>query len=390
MLNFSQLLNPNFSRRQHNQKTDTLRYQNQGSVFKPVVVWNLTYRCNLECIHCYASSDSLLIPDELDLADSLQVVKQLAENRITCLILSGGDPLISPHLMPIIEAASKLKLPVSLSTNGTLIKEETAHKFKDLGVFYVGISLDGIGEANDRVRGQKGAYQRALQGARYCKREGIKVGLRMTLMKDTLEYIEPMISLAVDEGFERLYFSHLVSSGRGEQINHNGLSHTQSRQVVDNLVQQSELNIKQEVPLEIVTGSNDTDGVYLYRKLKQQNDPRAGTVYKRLLARGGNRSGEKILNIDNLGEVYPDQFWRNYSLGNIKTTPFKKIWSQDNSELLADLYRRESLLEGRCAKCSYVPLCRGNTRARAEFSSGRKWASDPACYLTDQEIANQC
>ncbi len=389
MLNISQLLNPDFQRGSHNQNTDLLRYQKDKGEFKPVIVWNITYRCNLECIHCYAASNSKVVPGELTLAECLNIVNELAKNGITYLILSGGDPLISPHIFPIVEAASKANIPLSLSTNGTLIKKETAGYLKSMGVTYVGISLDGIGDANDKVRGQKGAFDRALRGARFCKDEGIKVGLRMTLMQDTLPYVESMVNLAREESFDRLYFSHLVSSGRGEEMDEKALNLIQTREVVDRLIKASQINIERKIPLEIVTGSNDTDGVYLYLKQKSENAPEAATIYKRLLMKGGNTSGEKILNIDNIGNVYPDQFWRNYPLGNLKTTAFEEIWNRNNSTLLSNLYRREELLEGRCAQCSHIKLCRGNTRARAEFSTGRKWASDPACYLTDQEIEIQ-
>jgi len=311
----------------------------------------------------------------------------LAKNKTTYLIFSGGDPLISPHFFKIAQAAHEAGIPISLSTNGTLIKAETAQKLKELGITYVGISLDGLEEANDQVRGQKGAFKRALEGARHCREVGIKVGLRMTLMKSTLDFVKPMVNLALEENFDRIYFSHLVYSGRGEALEEDELSFAQTRSVVKYLIEQTEENIKNERKLEIVTGSNDTDGVFLYRSLKENNDPRAEKIYQKLLARGGNTSGEKILNIDNKGNVYPDQFWHNHVLGNLKEATFEEIWNEETNPFVADLFQREKLLEGRCADCRYQAICRGNNRARAEFTNHSKWASDPACYLTDQEIS---
>jgi len=83
----------------------------------------------------------------------------------------------------------------------------------------------------------------------------------------------------------------------------------------------------------------------------------------------------------------PDQFWRDAIVGNIRQRPFSEIWL-DEKGLLGQLRRREELISGRCAEsnCRWFALCRGNMRARAE-AAGDRWGPDPACLLTDNEIA---
>jgi radical SAM protein with 4Fe4S-binding SPASM domain len=137
---------------------------------------------------------------------------------------------------------------------------------------------------------------------------------------------------------------------------------------------------------EILTVDNHADAVYLYLVLKEEQPERAEEVYNLLRWNGGNNSGIAIGNIDNLGNVHADQFWWNYSFGNIKERKFSDIWTDTSDPLMAGLKNRKHLLKGRCSVCKFLEICNGNFRVRAEAMYGDVWASDPACYLTDEEI----
>ena len=105
----------------------------------------------------------------------------------------------------------------------------------------------------------------------------------------------------------------------------------------------------------------------------------------------GNSSGNGIACISWDGEVYADQFWRHYSFGNVKDRPFSEIWSDTSrttpqSELMHRLKDKRPWVNGRCKACRWLDICGGNFRVRAE-AVGDLWAPDPACYLTDEEIA---
>ena len=82
--------------------------------------------------------------------------------------------------------------------------------------------------------------------------------------------------------------------------------------------------------------------------------------------------------------VYADQFSRGRSYGNVRETPFSEIWTGD---ALAPMREKKLHVKGRCATCRWLGVCGGNLRARAEAATGDPWAPDPACYLTDEEIA---
>jgi len=92
--------------------------------------------------------------------------------------------------------------------------------------------------------------------------------------------------------------------------------------------------------------------------------------------------------VDNLGFVHFDQFWRHYSLGNVKTRRFSEIWSDESDELLRGLRNRLPLLKGKCGRCHFQDICAGNFRVRAEAVYGDVWQEDPACYLSEEEITS--
>ncbi|HAM71734.1 MAG TPA: 12,18-didecarboxysiroheme deacetylase, partial [Verrucomicrobiales bacterium] len=101
---------------------------------------------------------------------------------------------------------------------------------------------------------------------------------------------------------------------------------------------------------------------------------------------GSNSSGTGIGNIDTQGNVHPDQFWQSLTLGNVKEQPFSQIWSNQNNETLTALRNRNERLEGRCSTCRFLGICGGGFRVRAVQIHNNIWASDPACYLSDEEI----
>ena len=137
---------------------------------------------------------------------------------------------------------------------------------------------------------------------------------------------------------------------------------------------------------EYVSGNNDADGVYFLQWVRKRFPEHYEHLYGKLTQWGGNASGMNIANIDNVGNVHPDTFWWNYTLGNVKQRPFSDIWTDTSDPIMAGLKRKPRLLRGRCGVCNYRHICGGNTRVRAFQTTGDPWAEDPACYLTDAEL----
>jgi len=357
---------------------------------RPVTVWNLTRTCNLRCIHCYTDSGAGKYAGELSLAEGRALIRDLADFRIPALLFSGGEPLTHPDLFELVAAARAAGLRPTLSTNGTLITDETARRIRAAGFTYVGISLDGVGTVNDRFRGVAGAFDRAVRGFKACVAVGARVGLRLTLTRHTYADLHQIFDFIERERIDRACFYHLVYSGRGGQIAGEDLSRQETRHALDIILERTEEFHRRGLHKEILTVDNHVDGVYLYLKLRERDPERAARVWKLLCWNGGGlySSGVGIADIDFLGNVHADQFWMHHTFGNVRERPFGQIWTDTSDPLMAGLKRRRERLKGRCAPdiCRWFDACGGALRVRAERYYGDPWAPEPACYLTDEEV----
>ncbi|ATU09300.1 12,18-didecarboxysiroheme deacetylase [Methanohalophilus portucalensis] len=356
---------------------------------KPVVVWNITRKCNLKCIHCYAQADDKDFEGELSTEEGKRLIDDLAEFKTPVILFSGGEPLVRKDLPELAEYAVSKGLRAVISTNGTLIDMDMAKKLKEIGLSYVGISIDGTEETNDRFRGQQGAFKKALEGVHNCMKAGIKVGLRFTINKSNFREIPAIFDLLEEEGIPRICFYHLVYAGRGSDLIKQDLAHEESRETVDLIMDRTKQLYEKGIKPEVLTVDNHCDAPYLYMKLKDEEPERATEVLDLMKMNGGNSTGVGIGCVSWDGTVHPDQFWRHYNIGNIRERPFSEIWTDLSDSLLAGLKDRKPLLKEhakRCGQCKWLDICNGNFRVRAEAVYGNVWADDPACYLTDEEI----
>lgn len=374
---------------------DSLRYTNDAHKAKngvkegagPVVVWNSTRTCNLKCRHCYMSSDAKKYQNELTTAEAKQFIDDLADFNVPVLLFSGGEPLIRPDFFELADYAAKKGVRPTLSTNGTLITPEVARKIKDIGVGYVGISLDGLREVNDKFRGKAGAFEAAMNGIKNCVAVDQRVGLRFTINHHNIQELENIFDFIEEENINRVCFYHLVYSGRGNQMMDEDVTAEESRRAMDIIIRRTRDFEERGLKKEILTVDNHCDGVYMYLKaLQEGQDELAQQIKKYIAMNGGNRSGMAFAEVDPLGYVHPDQFTQHHTFGNVRERKFGDIWQDTTNPIMAGLKDRKPLLKGRCSKCKFLDNCNGNFRTRAEARTGDFWESDPSCYLTDEEI----
>ena len=165
---------------------------------KPVVVWNMTKRCNLKCVHCYAQAVPVDGADDISTEQAKTMIDDLAAYGAPVMLFSGGEPLVRKDLVELASHATSKGMRAVISTNGTLITKEKARELKGVGLSYVGISLDGMEEVHDRFRGVPGAFRKALEGVANCQAEGLKVGLRFTINKRNVGEIPGIFRLLAD------------------------------------------------------------------------------------------------------------------------------------------------------------------------------------------------
>jgi heme d1 biosynthesis radical SAM protein NirJ len=352
----------------------------------PVVIWNLIRRCNLTCEHCYSVSTDIDFPGELSTAEVFTVMDDLKRFRVPVLILSGGEPLIRRDIYDIAQRAKDMGFYTALSSNGTLMDNAHLARMRAIGFDYVGISLDGRRATHDRFRRKAGAFDASMAALRRCRDAGIKIGVRFTLTEGNRDDLPWLLGMIESEGIDKFYLSHLNYAGRGNVNRKRDAYLATTRQAMDLLFDTCWDYQQRGLHKEFVTGNNDADGAYFLFWVRRNVPDMEAHVRARLAQWGGNSSGVNVANIDNIGNVHPDTYWWDYSLGNVRERPFSDIWQDVSDPIMAGLKARPRNIGGRCGPCAYFDICGGNTRTRARSLTGDPWEEDPGCYLDDDEI----
>ena len=357
----------------------------------PVVVWNITSQCNLKCRHCYIEATEAANENEMTTEEGKTFIDDLAEMKVPVLMFSGGEPLVRPDLFELAAYAVEKGLRIVLSTNGTLIDEFTAQLIKEAGFQYVGVSIDGCEAIHDEFRGEKGAFKAAIAGIRAAKAAGNRTGVRFTLNSINKQDLPAVMELIEEEKVDRFCMYHLVYAGRGSDMKKLDLSTEEKQNVAQFLIEKTLDFDRRGVELEILTTDNHADGLYLLDYIAKTNPGRVDEVRQLLEMHGGCSAGDRMANVDYLGNVHPCQFWSDMVLGNVRERNFSKIWNdlQANDGILGRLRTKPEQLNGQCGKCSQNRLC-GGCRIRA-VGDGDIWGDDPACFWTEStKEADKC
>ncbi len=368
--------------------SDRLRYSRKRT-FGPVVVYNATKKCNLNCLHCYSSSAPTVDSDELTTGQAKKLLSDLVEIKCPVVLFSGGEPLLRRDLFELLTHAAEINLRTVLSTNGTLIDSDTAKRLAESAVGYVGVSIDGTEDTHDKFRVSKGSFKAALKAIENCEAVGIKTGLRFTITTFNHQQVSDIFDIASSAGIRRICFYHLIRTGRAGSLDDKSLTAEQTRRCVDTIIEKSRRAAQNSLIDEVLTVGNHADGPYLLTKMLREKHTGYDIARQLLLNNGGNKIGENIACVGWEGNVYPDQFWRNYSLGSVKEKSFSRIWMDQSDAVLKKLRDKSSFADARCLKCRWFDLCKGNFRFLGPDSDDAKWQNEPPCYLTDEEIAGE-
>ncbi len=370
-------------RQRHGQDAMQASLLQFSSERSPVVVWNITSQCNLKCRHCYIEATESAKDNEMTTQEGKDFIDNLAEMKVPVLMFSGGEPLVRPDLFELAAYAVEKGLRIVLSTNGTLIDEFTAKLIKEAGFQYVGVSIDGREEIHDEFRGEKGAFKAAIAGIRAAKAAGNRTGVRFTLNSINKDDLPAVMELIEEEKVDRFCMYHLVYAGRGSDMKNLDLPAAEKKKVAQFLIEKTMDFNSRGIEIEILTTDNHADGLYLLDHIKATDPGRVEEVRQLLEMHGGCSAGDRMADVDFLGNVHPCQFWSDMILGNVRERKFSDIWNdlEANDGILAKLRSKPEQLNAQCGKCSQNRLC-GGCRIRASVD-GDIWGDDPACFWTE-------
>jgi MoaA/NifB/PqqE/SkfB family radical SAM enzyme len=271
----------------------------------------------------------------------------------SALLMSGGEPLTHPDFFSYLSRLTYNGTRVSLSTNGVLIDDDTAREIARLGVSYVGVSIDGVGDFNDDFRGMKGAFRKAARGMDALVSRGCRVGLRVTLTRSLIGELYSIFDLALDLPVSRICFYHFIPAGRGALDAALRPSWVEERRAVNDIINWSEdvLNSRGIDAPEILTVGDASDGVLAYKYLLGRDPARAGAA-RELLLRSTSRRGPGILSVRWDGAVYKNQFSWDAPLGSWRD--LETICAREKGEKRRSCNGRDT--------CRWSDICRGSLR----------------------------
>lgn len=322
-----------------------------------IISWNTTNACNMHCAHCYRDA-GCRAEDELSTAEGKQMLTEIARAGFKIMIFSGGEPLLRPDIIELVQHASNVGLRPVFGTNGTLITPEMAAKLKAAGTMGVGISLDSLDAAkHDRFRDFPHAWEGAVRGMRNCRAAGLPFQIHTTVMDWNASELEAITDFAVAEKAVAHHFFFLVPTGRAATIEAESLRAEAYEDVLTRIMKK-----QQTVDIEL----KPTCAPQFLRIAAQMG---MKTRFRR-----GCLAGTAYCIVSPRGKVQPCAYL-NMEIGDVRRQPFDEIWR--TSEVLQRL--RTMDYAGGCGSCDYKRAC-GGCRARAAYyHEGDYMAEEPWC-----------
>ncbi len=332
-----------------------------------LISWNLTRVCNLACGHCYldAVQRRREAPDELTTDEALRVVEEIAQLAPgAMLVLTGGEPLMRRDLDTLVAAAAARELMPVIGSNGTLLDARRAAALRSAGAVGVGISLDSITPAfHDRLRGQDGAWEKAVAGLKAARAAGLAVQVQTTLFRENLGDIEAIADCAEELGALALNLFFLVCTGRG--VTQTDLAGTEYEAALARIVALQRRRDKLMIRARCAPYARRMLGLHA-------SDESSGYASWSSAC----LAGRSYFRITPEGRVTACPYIPQ-AAGDLRAQPLAEIWQT------ADDFRRlrEELPQGKCGGCDYRVSC-GGCRARALATDGDLMAGDAKCgYL---------
>jgi mycofactocin radical SAM maturase len=324
------------------------------------LTWELTYACNLACVHCLSSSGRR-DPRELSTAEAMRVIDELQAMQVFYVNIGGGEPTVRRDFWELLDYATAHDVGVKFSTNGSRITPAAAARVAENDYLDVQVSLDGATAAvNDRVRGP-GSFDVAVRALERLAEAGMRsVKISVVVTRENVGQLDAFEALA-DRFGAQLRLTRLRPSGRGADVwDELHPTAAQQRELYDWLLNRGE---------KVLTGDS-----FFHLSAYGQSLPGLNLC----------GAGRVVCLIDPVGDVYacPFAIHDAFLAGNVRGHGgFTHVWRE------SDLFRRlrSSRTGGACASCSHYDSCRGGCMAAKFFTGLPLDGPDPECVLGNGE-----
>jgi heme b synthase len=336
------------------------------------MAWEITAKCNLNCVHCRSSSDIHSAEGGFSFEKCKNLLDDISAFASPVIVLSGGEPLLRKDVFDIAKYGTDKGFRMCMATNGVLVDDEVCKKIKESGIKIVSLSLDGsTAEIHDNFRGQDGAFEGVLKAAEYFNKHGIKFIINSSFTKRNQEDIPNVYRLAKKLKATAWYMFLIVPTGRGEEI----MKELVSKEDYEDILNwHYEMEKNEE---EILVRPTCAPQYYRIWHERSKADGLDTTRRSLSFSTGGGKgciAAQSICFINSEGDVLPCSYFP-MSAGNVFEKSLKDIW--ENSKLFNDL-RNFKDYEGKCGVCKYLGVC-GGCRARAYAVTDSYMAEEPFC-----------
>ncbi len=335
------------------------------------VIWVVTERCNLRCVHCYEGGREL--PKELGKEEALKVVDKLYEAGKPLTFISGGEPLLRDDIMEILGRLKDLGFRVILSTNGTLVTREVAKELSRIGVDNVAIPLYGPREFHDSFTRVPGSHDKVINSLKLLSDLGVGLTVKTVVAKSVMPHINYIFDVAEQYGARAVYLCDFIPIGRGAYLKHEVPTKDQWRSLLDSFIEKMILGNEYD-GVEIDIGLHPSTAIYVMRRLEELGYD-VSQARSKMERRRLSVEGRGFLSISPQGDVLLSNYLP-IKLGNVLEDDLKEILENPIYRDAGD----SSKLKGKCGSCPYKELC-GGSRVKAFVYTGDLLGEDPTCVI---------
>lgn len=324
------------------------------------IEWDITHKCNLQCLHCSVYKTTFVMPDmhELTTDEVYRVIDHLSDEGVFWVNYFGGEPFVRKDFLKIAAYTTKKDMKFRVSTNGVLITKDAVRALKEAQCHEVLISFDGLEDDHDHLRGMKGTFKKALNALRLCSAAGLDTAVSTVVTKYSAPHVEELITFAIDNGATRfglLRFMHCDA--------------------------EKEFALPKKDYIPFLKKWADLERVYADRINLTIEEPQMCLIREELGYELGGEpclAGVTFLAIKPDGSVFPC-LRIPYYLGNLKRDTISDMWK---SPALVHLRSRE--FTGICGECAHRYRC-GGCRADPFYFEGNIMGDDGVCKLVERE-----
>lgn len=322
----------------------------------------LTNKCNLNCNFCLIDAQKYAKKEELQTSEWLKFFERLKELRVFNVSISGGEIFLRDDLFVLLKKLRENRMHrITLLTNGTLITEKIANQLNQLNIKNISISVDGLEETHDKIRGP-GSFKKTIKGLHNLTNIGIKPMISFTPIRSNYKELGALIDIISSMGLPSINVNTLSPEGRCINIYEEIFLEfpNQVKEVLDVVEEKKEKYPDIEIKCHM--------GFHYHLPQSYQYFQKHPENYKIKYLKDGCGAASTSCTITSTGNVIPCEGLSTFLGGNIMEQDLLEIWNNsENLKIIRDLNKVSMDQNPYCKDCKYIYLCDGGCRATAHL-----------------------